>query len=192
MESMKRGYLVALIGIFMILALLFRSYLQPLLIMTTIPLGIVGAIVGHYALNYPFSMMSMFGVIALTGVVVNDALVMIDRINERQRGGMPVLESVLDAGPSRFRAIMMTTLTTIAGLLPLLMERSFQAQFLIPMAISLSFGLALATFLTLFFVPALYLLLTDLRRVAYWLGSGAWPSRELVEPACRQGLQPQE
>jgi multidrug efflux pump subunit AcrB len=183
-ESLGRGFVFALFGIFAILALIFRSYLQPLLIMTTIPLGIVGAVVGHMLYGINLTMLSLFGIVALTGVVVNDAIVLIEFINERLRNGSDVFESVAAAGPARLRAVLLTSLTTVAGLLPLLYQRSFQAQFLIPMALSLASGLVFATFLTLFFVPCSYLALSDLRCFFRWLYSGRWPKREEVEPAC--------
>jgi len=183
-QSLGRGFIFALFGIFAILALIFRNYLQPLLIMLTIPLGIVGAAMGHLLYGINLTMLSLFGIVALTGIVVNDAIVLIEFINERLRRGSTVLESVASAGPARLRAVLLTSLTTVAGLLPLLYQRSFQAQFLIPMALSLASGLIFATFLTLFFVPCSYLVLSDLRCFLKWLYSGRWPAREEVEPAC--------
>jgi len=184
MQSMGIGFLFALLGIYMVLSLVFRSYLQPVLIMVTIPLGLIGAIVGHWVLGFPFTLLSVMGVVALAGVVVNDALVLIERINERQRNGAGVIDAVAQAGPARFRAIVLTSVTTVAGLLPLLAERSFQAQELQPMALSLASGLIFATLLTLFVVPSLYLILNDVRRVVFWLRTGPWPTPEQVEPAC--------
>jgi len=189
LASLVRGFGAAGLGMFAILALVFRSYLQPLLIMAAIPFGFVGAILAHFAAGMPFTMLSVFGLVALAGVVVNDTLVLIDRTNELQRGGVGVLGALHQAGPSRFRAILLTTVTTVAGLFPLLFEKSFQAQFVIPMGISLAGGLIIATFGTLFVVPSLYLLLNDLRRCARWARTGAWPTREEVEPACQQGLR---
>ena len=183
-ESLGRGFIFALFGIFAVLALVFRSYLQPLLIMLTIPLGIVGAVAGHLLYGINLTMLSLFGIVALTGVVVNDAIVLIEFINERLRQGGKVFDAVEAAGPARLRAVLLTSLTTVAGLLPLLYQRSFQAQFLIPMALSLASGLVFATFLTLFYVPCSYLALSDLRCFFRWLYSGRWPTREEVEPAC--------
>ena len=183
--SLMVGFAGAGMGMFMILSLVFRSYLQPLLIMTVIPFGFVGAVVAHLLYGIPFTMLSVFGLVALAGVVVNDSLVLIDRVNELQRQGVGVEDALAQAGPSRFRAILLTSITTIAGLIPLMFERSFQAQFVIPMAVSLAGGLAAASFGTLFIVPSLYLLLNDLRRVGRWALSGEWPTREAVEPACR-------
>lgn len=181
-NSLIAAFGFAAMGIYMVLAVVFRSYLQPLLIMVTIPLGLVGAVLGHYVMSYALTMLSLFGVIALAGVVVNDSLVLIDRINQKQRDGASVFESVLDAGPSRFRAIVLTSVTTVAGLLPLLAEKSFQAQDLQPMALSLAAGLIFATVLTLFLIPCLYLALNDLRRVFGMLTTRKWPTAEAVEP----------
>ena len=181
--SLMFGFFLALFGIYTVLTLVFRSYAQPLLIMSTIPLGLIGAVVGHYLLGYSLTLFSLFGVVALAGVVVNDSLVLIERINQGQREGETVLRSVQNAGPRRFRAIVLTTLTTVAGLLPLLAEKSYQAQDLQPMALSLAAGLIFATVLTLFLVPCLYLVLNDTRRIVYWIKTGDWPTAEMVEPA---------
>jgi len=126
--SLMVGFFFAMFGIYAVLTLVFRSYAQPLLIMSTIPLGLIGAVVGHYLLGYSLTLLSLFGVVALAGVVVNDSLVLIDRINQGQREGETVLNSVQKAGPRRFRAIILTSITTVAGLLPLLAEKSYQAQ----------------------------------------------------------------
>lgn len=184
-QSLGRGFIFAIFGIFAILALIFRSYVQPFLIMLTIPLGIVGAVAGHLAYGINLTMLSLFGIVALAGIVVNDAIVLIEHINERLRQGATVYEAIASAGPARLRAVLLTSFTTVAGLLPLLYQRSFQAQFLIPMALSLASGLAFATFLTLFFVPCLFLALNDLRCFLRWLYTGRWPAREDVEPSCR-------
>lgn len=186
MLSMLFGFCFAMFGIFAILALVFRSYLQPLLIMMAIPLGMIGAFIGHWIMGYSLTLLSFFGIVALAGVVVNDALVLIEKINDGQRSGLGVLESVKQAGPARFRAIILTSMTTVAGLIPLLMEQSFQAQSLKPMALSLAGGLIFATFLTLFIIPSLYLILNDLRRFVYWVFHGKWPQAEMVEPACKR------
>ncbi|MCZ6872464.1 MAG: efflux RND transporter permease subunit, partial [bacterium] len=173
-KSLYRGFVIAMLLIYGILATVFRSYLQPLIVMSVIPFGLIGAILGHLIMGHDLTMMSLFGLVALSGVVVNDALVLIDVINRNRNQGVPVVQAVLNGGQARFRAIFLTTLTTVAGLLPILAEKSFQAQFLIPMAISISFGLVGATFLTLFLVPALYLLLHDLQRIIDWLRTGQW------------------
>ena len=178
LDSLKRGFSLALMGIFLLLATQFRSYIQPLIIMAAIPFGLIGAIGGHWIMGLPFTMISIFGVVALAGIVVNDSLILIDFINRAARGGLAVEEAVLQSGKSRFRPVLLTSVTTVAGLFPLLLERSFQAQFLIPMAVSISFGLLAATVLTLLFVPALYLIVGDLTRVLgrHPLPPSSWPS----------------
>jgi multidrug efflux pump subunit AcrB len=148
-----------------LLAIPFKSYSQPLLIMTAIPFGIVGAILGHFLIGYDMSILSMFGIVALSGVVVNDSLLMIDRINQGRKNGEDLHDSVLSAGQRRFRPILLTSLTTFFGLAPMILETSTQAQFLIPMAISLAFGILFATAITLILVPTLYNILEDLRNL---------------------------
>ncbi len=154
--SLLVGSAIALVAMFFLLVLEFRSYLQPLLVMIIIPFGLIGAVIGHWVMGLPVTLFSFFGLVALTGVVVNDSIVLIDFINRRVRGGMPIQEALVDAGRRRFRPVLLTSLTTIAGLLPILVETSFQAQILIPMATSLAFGLALATALVLILVPVFY------------------------------------
>lgn len=163
MDSLKQGLLMALLCIFALLAIPFRSYLQPLIIMFCIPFGIIGAVFGHLLMGYSLSLMSMFGIVALSGVVVNDSLVLIDFANRRLALGKKPLEAVKSAGIQRFRPIMLTTLTTCGGLAPMIMETSRQARFLIPMAISLGFGILFATCITLLLVPSLYMVLEDFR-----------------------------
>ncbi len=154
---------VALIVIYALLAIPFRSYLQPMIVMSAIPFGLIGAVIGHRVVGLNLTMLSLLGLIALTGVVVNDSLVMVDFINRRLAAGMRVHEAIRDAGAARFRPIVLTSLTTFVGLLPLLLERSFQAQFLVPMAVSLAFGVLFATAITLVLVPSLYAILNDFR-----------------------------
>ena len=156
-QSLMAGFLVALLAMFVLLTMEFRSYLQPLMIMAIIPFGLIGAIAGHALLGMEVTLFSLFGLVALTGVVVNDSIVLIDFINTRVREGIPLYDAVVDAGIRRFRPVMLTSMTTIAGLLPMLLEQSFQAQILIPMATSLCFGLMLTTVLVLFLVPTYYL-----------------------------------
>ncbi|MCM2372232.1 efflux RND transporter permease subunit [Aporhodopirellula aestuarii] len=156
--SLLVGFAVAILCMFVLLVLQFRSYAQPLLILAIIPFGMIGAVWGHAVLDLPLTLFSMFGLVALAGVVVNDSIVLIDFINSRVRAGEPPLEALLQSGQRRFRPIMLTSLTTIAGLVPLLMEKSFQAQLLIPMATSLAFGLMVSTVLVLLLVPVLYML----------------------------------
>lgn len=156
LSSLLIGSIVALLVMFFLLTLEFRSYLQPLLIFIIIPFGVIGAIFGHAIMNLPITLFSFFGLVALTGIVVNDSIVLIDFINHRVRKGVPIDVALLDAGRRRFRPVLLTTITTVAGLFPILLETSFQAQVLIPMATSLSFGLMLATVLVLVLVPTCY------------------------------------
>ncbi|HUD97148.1 MAG TPA: efflux RND transporter permease subunit [Woeseiaceae bacterium] len=155
--------IAALFLIFALIAIPLHSYVQPLIIMSVIPFGLVGAVVGHVIMGQAISMFSLFGLIALAGVVVNDSLIMIDFVNSARREGATARDAVLQSGVLRFRAIVLTSLTTAAGLMPIMLERSVQAQFVIPMAISLSFGILFATVITLFLVPSLYLLEIDAR-----------------------------
>ena len=161
-DSLKLGFSLAAMVIFLLLASQFRSYVQPIIIMTAIPFGLIGAIIGHYFMNIDITMISIFGIVALSGIVVNDSLILIDFINSEVRKGTKVFDSVIEAGQNRFRPVLLTSVTTVAGLFPLLLETSFQAQFLIPMAVSISFGLMAATILTLVFVPSLYVVINDM------------------------------
>jgi multidrug efflux pump subunit AcrB len=188
MNSLVIGFAFAAFAIYAVLTIVFRSWLQPVLIMATIPFGIAGAVFGHFVFGMSLTLMSIFGIVALAGVVVNDALVLINRTNAEMRRGATVLGALHTAGPARFRAIILTSATTVAGLSPLLADPSYDAQFLKPMALSLSAGLLFATFLTLFVVPSLLLALNDVRRILRWLRTGYWSSMEVVEPACRQRI----
>ena len=161
LDSLQTGYILALMGIFLLLAYQFRSYVQPIIIMAAIPFGLIGAIFGHLVMGMQFTMISIFGIVALSGIVVNDSLILIDFINRAVGEGMDVEDAVVESGRARFRAVLLTSLTTVAGLLPLLLERSFQAQFLVPMAVSISFGLLASTVLTLLFVPSLYMIVHE-------------------------------
>jgi multidrug efflux pump subunit AcrB len=140
--------------------------------MAVIPFGLIGAVIGHLIMGLAISMFSLFGLVALAGVVVNDSLVMVDFINKARREGVPLKEAVINSGTQRFRAIMLTSLTTAAGLMPIILESSVQAQYMIPMAVSLSFGILFATAITLFLVPALYMLQIDgfarTRKIVNW------------------------
>ncbi|MFC1580608.1 efflux RND transporter permease subunit, partial [Thermodesulfobacteriota bacterium] len=167
--SLMSGFIIAVLAIYLLLATQFRSYAQPLVIMAALPFGMVGAVIGHLVMGLTITLLSLFGVVALSGIVVNDSILLLDFINRARRQGKHIIEAVEESGKARFRAVILTSLTTIAGLLPLLMERSWQAQFLIPMAVSIVFGLMVATFLTLLFIPTLYLIVFDgtnlLRRI---------------------------
>lgn len=162
LASLQSGMLLALVLIFALLAVPLKSYFQPLIIMSMIPMGLVGSLIGHILLGYGFSIMSIMGVVALMGVVVNDSLVLLDAINQHRQEGMSPLEAARNAGVRRFRPIFLTSSTTFLGLGPLVLETSVQARFLIPMGISLAFGVGFATTVALFQVPALYMIGQDL------------------------------
>jgi multidrug efflux pump subunit AcrB len=166
MQALKKGMLMALLIIYAILAIPFNSFLQPMIIMCSIPFGIVGAIIGHLLMGYSLSVISMFGVVALSGVVVNDSLVLIEFANRRHLSGIPAAVAIHQAALHRFRPILLTTLTTFGGLSPIIFETSRQARFLIPMAISLGYGILFATLITLILVPSLYLILDDIKTMA--------------------------
>jgi multidrug efflux pump subunit AcrB len=183
LSSLLIGYPLAMVGMFIIIATIFRSYVQPLVIMFTVPFGIIGAVFGHILLGYNMTMMSLFGIVALTGVVVNDAIVLIERINENLAEGLAFFESIIKGGARRFRAIFLTTISTAGGLLPLIAEKDLQAKFLIPMALSLAAGVIFATVLTLVLVPSLLAIISDLRLLLHRLRYGTWPRRVAVEPA---------
>jgi hydrophobic/amphiphilic exporter-1 (mainly G- bacteria), HAE1 family len=176
LNSLKRGFALALMGIFFLLASQFRSYIQPVIIMVAIPFGLIGAIAGHIIMGLQLTIVSIFGIVALSGIVVNDSLILIDFINRSVRKGEKISTAVVESGKARFRPVLLTSVTTIAGLFPLLLERSFQAQFLIPMAVSISFGLLVATILTLLYVPALYLIVQDIKTMF-----ATWFKKEAVD-----------
>jgi len=154
---------IAMLAIYGLLAVMFRSYSQPAIVMSAIPFGIVGATIGHLLMGFNLSILSLFGIVALSGVVVNDSLIMIDLINRERSEGIELAQIIRDCATRRFRPIMLTTLTTFCGLLPMIAEKSLQARFLVPMAISLAFGVAFATCITLILVPSLYMILEDIR-----------------------------
>jgi multidrug efflux pump subunit AcrB len=187
-STLMVGFPMALIGIFIIIATIFRSYIQPFVIMFTVPFGIIGAVLGHLLMGYDFSMMSIFGMVALTGVVVNDAIVLIERINKNLAEGMPFIDAIIKGGARRFRPIVLTTVSTIGGLSPLIMEADLQAKFLIPMALSIAAGVAFATLLTLVLIPSLLMILNDIRLLAHRLfhGTRTRPVREDLEPSSRR------
>ncbi len=161
--SLISGSIFTLLAIYSLLAIPFRSYVQPILVLMVIPFSIVGALLGHMVMGLNLSIMSLMGMLALAGVVVNDSLVLVDWINRKRREGMHLDEALRTAGGSRFRPILLTSLTTFAGLTPMLLEKSTQAQFLIPMAVSLGFGILYATFLSLLLIPTSYRILEDVR-----------------------------
>ncbi len=166
MGALGVGFLLALIVMFSMLAVAFHSYTQPILVMSAIPFGMVGAVWGHVVMGFSLSLMSMMGLIALSGVVVNDSLILIVSINRYREEGMSTWEAVVAGGARRFRPILLTSLTTFFGLAPMIVETSVQARFLVPMAVSLGFGVLAATMIMLLIVPCSYLILEDARRNA--------------------------
>ncbi|MEL7059081.1 MAG: efflux RND transporter permease subunit [Acidobacteriota bacterium] len=162
LSSLGDNFIVALCVMFGLLAIPFRSYTQPLIVMAVIPFGFVGALFGHLLLGLELTLLSFFGIVALTGVVVNDSLIMVDLINRQRLDGVPLDTAIREAGKRRFRPILLTTLTTFLGLSPMILETSLQARFLVPMAVSLGFGIVFATVLTLLLVPVIYRILEDL------------------------------
>ena len=169
-NSLLLGFLLVVALIYALLAIPFKSFGQPFVVMSIIPLAIVGAILGHYIMGLAFSMFSIMGILGLTGIVVNDSLVLVDYINKQRAEGMPILQAVLTAGELRFRPVMLTSLTTFAGLLPLMLNKSTHAQSLIPMAVSLGFGIIFATLITLIITPVNYLVGRRLKHIwlDYW------------------------
>ena len=162
-DALVRGLLLSLFVIYALLAIPFRSYYQPLIVMMAIPFGIVGAVLGHIIMGYSLSLMSLMGIVALCGVVVNDSLVLIDYANRLMQAGLGPFEAIHQAGVRRFRPILLTTLTTFGGLAPMIFETSRQARFMIPMAISLGFGILFATVISLLIVPCLFLMAENVR-----------------------------
>jgi multidrug efflux pump subunit AcrB len=160
------GFMGALLVMYVLIAIPLRSYFQPLIIMSVIPFGIVGAIWGHALLGLNLSIMSLCGLVAVSGVVVNDSLVMVDYVNRHRDESGSLREAAIAAGGRRFRAILLTSLTTFVGIMPMVLETDIQAQFLIPMAVSLAFGILFATVITLFLVPSIYLMIEDLTRLS--------------------------
>ena len=178
-EGLFRGLIIALLLIYALLAIPLRSYSQPLIIMSVIPFGTVGAVLGHLLMGWDVVFFSVLGMVALAGVVVNASLVLVHFVNRRREDGLPFLEAVSSAGVARFRPIALTSVTTYAGLMPLMFEANPQATMMIPMAISLGYGVLVASVFTLFLVPALYVVLEDARtllpRLRHWLSGAEVP-----------------
>lgn len=160
--SLGQGYMLALLLIFALLAIPFKSYIQPLIVMSVIPFGVIGAVIGHLVMGYNMSLISVMGIVALSGVVVNDSLVMVDAANHRRALVATAFDAIAWAGERRFRPIVLTSLTTFLGLAPMIFETSLQARFLIPMALSLGYGILFATFIVLLLVPSLYMVVEDI------------------------------
>ncbi|MDH4001210.1 MAG: efflux RND transporter permease subunit [Xanthomonadales bacterium] len=186
-HDLIKGALFAVFLIYALMAIPLRSYSQPLIIMSVIPFGTIGALVGHWILGIQVSMMSFFGIIALAGVVVNDSLILVDFVNRERRLGIPLLQAVTDAASKRFRAILLTSLTTFFGLVPIVLETSLQAQIVIPMAASLAFGILFATVITLFLIPSLYMILDDFGKWWREAWSHAIPARFQKKGAAHTG-----
>ncbi len=180
MAALGKGFVVALFVIYALMAIPFKSYIQPLIVMTAVPFGIVGAVWGHLIMGLSMSILSMCGLIALTGIVVNDSLVLVTYINTLRKAGKKLADAVREAGAARFRAIVLTSLTTAAGITPLMLEKEVQAQFLIPMAVALAYGVIFATVITLVLVPSSYLILEDIRVAFRWLLGADGPVSEAV------------
>ena len=192
LKVLLKGYLVAVIVMYLMMAILFSSYSQPLLVLFAIPFGLLGSIIGHLLLNMELTLWSFVGMVAVSGVVVNDNLVLMDYINQQRKQATPVFNAVCSAGKKRFRPILLTSLTTFAGLTPLILETSIQAQFLIPMAVSLAFGVLFATFISLLLVPASYLLLDEWQlKIKNWGKSieDQLGDSDLVELAYQKGYE---
>jgi multidrug efflux pump subunit AcrB len=167
----------------MTIAFTFRSFSQPVLLFLLIPISLTGVAWGHWIHGFPVNILSLLGVIALIGIMVNDGLVLIGKFNNNLKEGFTFNEGLIDAGKSRFRAIFLTSATTVAGLTPLILEKSRQAQFLKPMAISVSYGIAFATLLTLVMLPIFLSLNNQVKVIFKWLVSGEFPNQETVERA---------
>ncbi len=187
LQSLADGFSLAMLVNYALLAAVLHSYIKPLVVMMAVPFGLIGVVVGHLIMGYDLTMMSIFGIVGVSGLVVNEALVLVDSIHWSIREGKSVQDAVLEAGESRFRPIVLTSITDFAGLLPLLINTSGQAQAVQPMAVSLSFGLIGAALLNLLVVPGLYLVANDARRFLHWVRhGGVYPLREAVEVRVRQ------
>lgn len=189
-DSLFGGFAIALMVMFVLLAIEFKSAVQPILVMLIIPFGALGAVIGHVIMDIPLTLFSLYGIIALTGIVVNDSIVLIDFINARVRSGVPIADAIRDSGTRRFRPVLLTTITTIGGLTPILLESSIQAQILIPMATSIAFGELFATIVVLYLVPVSYSL--------YWSAGGRLVPAEHdheeaeIDPALPASLEPDQ
>ncbi|QYK13681.1 efflux RND transporter permease subunit [Shewanella rhizosphaerae] len=177
MIGLIQGFFFAMFTIYALMAIPLKSYSQPLIIMSVIPFGIIGALFGHFILGLSMSVLSLCGIVALAGVVVNDSLILVDFVNRARAQGLPLKDAAIDAGCYRFRAIILTSMTTFVGLVPIILERSLQAQIVIPMATSLAFGILFSTVVTLVLVPVLYIILNDIRQLTGRLFRWWWQPR---------------
>ena len=165
MADIKLGAIVGLAAIYVILAWVFSSYTRPFVVMAVIPFGVVGAVIGHLLLGFDLSILTLVGLLGLSGILVNDSIILVSTIDERISGGEATIPAIIGGSQDRLRAVLLTSLTTIGGLTPLLFETSLQAQFLIPMAITMIFGLAMATILVLLVIPALIAIQLDIHNL---------------------------
>jgi multidrug efflux pump subunit AcrB len=185
-DSAARIMPITLIIMFSLIVITLRSFWQMLVVALCIPLGFIGVAWGHWVHDVQISLFSFFGVIALIGVMVNDSLVLVTTFNANMKERMSFHEALRAASLSRLRPILLTSLTTVAGLLPITLNKSFQAQFLIPMAVTVAYGLAIATFITLVVLPTLLAVLNQFRRTRWWLWNAEWPAPETDEPAVKE------
>jgi multidrug efflux pump subunit AcrB len=188
MADIATGAILALFGIYVLLAIPLRSYIQPGIVMSVIPFGMVGAVVGHIVMNTELSIMSMIGIVALSGVVVNESLVLVEYVNRHRRSGHSVLAAAREAGVARFQAIMLTSITSFIGVLPIVTETSIQAKFLVPCAISLAFGCLSNLVNTLVLVPCVYAILEDVRGLLFTRAKREQWEQEEREDAAERGL----
>jgi multidrug efflux pump subunit AcrB len=178
-----------LLLVFFTVVLTFRSFKQAVLVIVLIPFAFIGVVAGHWLHGVPISILSMFGILAVAGVVINDSLVLVSTMNRYLKDGMPFRKALYEASLSRFRPIVLTSVTTVAGLMPLVLEKSMQAQFLIPMAISLSYGLMISTFVMLLLLPTWLVLNNHLTRITHWVWTGEKMAAEAAEPSIREDEQ---
>jgi multidrug efflux pump subunit AcrB len=185
-RSLRKAFPLAFLGMFIMVILVFRSYAQAGMIFSLIPIAILGALWGHGIQGIQLNVLSIYGIIALSGIIINDSIVLVDQINRNLRGKQKVFDAVYNAGISRLRPIILTTLTTALGLAPLILETSRQAQFLIPMAVSVAYGLVFGTFILLIILPALFLVVNQLRCLWLRLVRNKIMPVESAEPAVQE------
>jgi multidrug efflux pump subunit AcrB len=190
--GIQKGFFIGIFAIYVVMAIIFRSYAQPFIILLVVPFGLVGAVIGHFIIGIPITMLSLFGLVALAGVVVNDAIVFVECVNWGIARGEKFYYSLEQAGARRFRPILLTTVTTFAGLTPIILEKDLEAQMVIPMCVSVAFGVVFATTVTLLIQPAFLAILNDCRRVVYYLRHGIWPTPEQVEPGAERNRYAEE
>ena len=191
-NSMQRWLPIILLLVFFTVVLTFRSFIQALTVILLIPFAFIGVVGGHWFHGVAISILSMFGILAVAGVVINDSLVLINTMNRLLKEGEKFKDAVYKASLSRFRPIILTSITTVAGLMPIVLEKSLQAQFLIPMAISLAYGLAAATFVMLLTLPPILIGINNMRRMWKWVWEGEKWSAEAVEPSVMEEDNPEE